>query len=216
MRVYQYIVLLLVAMSLVMTGCKTQTVKPSGYLVNYKHLQPIDQSDDKLYYEDPDAPWKSYHSIMFSEVVIRVTPGEDQEKIDPEDLQKMRNYFQRALANSACSRLAFTNEPGEGVILLRSAIVDINPVNVAANIISKGLFFVPVDFGQATIEGELRDSVSGRHLASIVDREFTSGIDPTHTYTTWGGVEDAFDEWAEMLGEVLDRNMDRPTPTYAP
>ena len=200
------ILLLLLALSV--TACQvTQPVRPSGYLVNYKHLKPVDNSGQTLYFENKQAPWQSYHSIMFNEIIIRVVPGADEKAIDKKDLDKMRNYFQRALANAACSRLQFVNEPGEGVILLRSAIVDIEPVNVAANIISRGLFYVPVDFGAAAIEGELRDSMTGQHLASIVDRKISSFINPKHSYTTWGTVEDAFDSWARQLGNILDNNL---------
>jgi hypothetical protein len=197
------------AFGLTATGCQTFQARPSGYLVNYKHLKPVDSSGTTLYFEDKNAPWRSYHSIMFSEVVVRVADGEDKQQIAEEDLQKMRNYFQRALANASCMRLNFANVPGEGVIMLRSAIVDIKPVNVAANVVSKGLFFVPVDFGKAAIEGELRDSVTGQHLASIVDRKIGSMVDPAHSYTTWGAVEDAFDDWSEQLGDILDRNLGR-------
>ena len=200
------ILLLLLALSV--TACQvTQPVRPSGYLVNYKHLKPVDNSGQTLYFENKQAPWQSYHSIMFNEIIIRVVPGADEKAIDKKDLDKMRNYFQRALANAACSRLQFVNEPGEGVILLRSAIVNIEPVNVAANIVSRGLFYVPVDFGEAAIEGELRDSLTGQHLASIVDRKISSFINPKHSYTTWGTVEDAFDSWARQFGNILDNNL---------
>jgi hypothetical protein len=190
------------------SGCQqSQPIRPSGYLVNYKHLKPVDSSAKTLYFEDKLAPWHKYHSIMFEEVVIRVAPGHQGEDIDEQDIKKLRNYFQRSLANNSCNHLAFANKPGDGVILLRTAIVDIEPVNVAANVVSRGVFFVPVDFGKAAIEGELRDSVTGRHLVSIVDRKFSSLIDPTHSYTTWGTVEDAFDDWGKQLGKILDRNL---------
>lgn len=201
-------IILLLGLALSVSACKqTQPIKPSGYLVNYKHLKPVDNSSQTLYFENKQAPWQSYHSIMFNEIIIRVTPGADEKAIDKKDLDKMRNYFQRSLANAACSRLQFVNEPGEGVILLRSAIVNIEPVNVAANIVSRGLFYVPVDFGEAAIEGELRDSMTGQHLASIVDRKISSFINPKHSYTTWGTVEDAFDSWARQLGNILDNNL---------
>ena len=201
-------IILLLGLALSVSACKqTQPIKPSGYLVNYKHLKPVDNSGQTLYFENKQAPWHSYHSIMFSEIIIRVVPDADEEAIDKKDLDKMRNYFQRSLANAACSRLQFVNKPGEGVMLLRSAIVDIEPVNVAANIISRGLFYVPVDFGEAAIEGELRDSMTGQHLASIVDRKISSFINPKHSYTTWGTVEDAFDSWAQKLGNILDNNL---------
>ena len=124
--------------SLMLVACQqTQPVRPSGYLVDYSHLKPVDSSAKTLFFEDKKAPWKSYHSIMFSEVIIRVAQGEDKRDIAEKDLKKMRDYFQRTLANSACTRLKFTNKPGEGVILLRSAIVDIKPVNVAVNVVSR-------------------------------------------------------------------------------
>ena len=208
MKNYLVKIILLLGLALSVSACKqTQPIKPSGYLVNYKHLKPVDNSGQTLYFENKQAPWHSYHSIMFSEIIIRVVPDADEEAIDKKDLDKMRNYFQRSLANAACSRLQFVNKPGEGVMLLRSAIVDIEPVNVAANIISRGLFYVPVDFGEAAIEGELRDSMTGQHLASIVDRKISSFINPKHSYTTWGTVEDAFDSWAQKLGNILDNNL---------
>jgi len=204
-------IILLLSLAVAISACQqTQPVRPSGYLVNYSHLKPVDSSGQTLYFEDTEAPWSSYHGIMFEEVVIRVVPGEDQKRISEQDLKKMRNYFQRTLANNSCSHLTFANKPGEGVILLRTAIVDIKPVNVAANVVSKGIFFVPVDFGKAAIEGELRDSLTGRHLVSIVDRKFSSLVDPSHSYTTWGTVEDAFDSWARQLGSILERNLKGP------
>ena len=200
--------ILLASLAFIVSACEqTQPIKPSGYLVNYQHLKPLDGSGTTLYFEDKLARWDRYHSIMFSEIVIKDVPGKDKSRISKNDLQRMRDYFQRTLANAVCSRLEFTNKPGKGVILLRSAIVDIKSVNVAVNIVSRGLFFVPVDFGKAAIEGELRDSVTGQHLVSIVDRKFSSFIDPTHSYTTWGAVEDALDSWGEQLGGILDENL---------
>jgi len=202
-------IVLLLSLAVAISACQqTQPVRPSGYLVNYSHLKPVDASGQTLYFEDKEAPWSSYHGIMFDEVIIRVAPGEDHKQISEEDMQKMRNYFQRTLANNSCSHLTFANKPAEGVILLRTAIVDIKPVNVAANVISKGLFFVPVDFGKAAIEGELRDSMTGQRLAAIVDRKFSSMVNPSHSYTTWGTVEDAFDSWAKQLGSILIRNLE--------
>jgi len=201
-------IILMLLLAVAISACQqTQPIRPTGYLVDYNHLKPTDDSRQTLYFEDKEAPWSSYHGIMFSEVIIRVVPGADEEQIDEKDKQKMRDYFQRTLANHSCSQLTFANKPGEGVIQLRTAIVDIEPVNVAANIISRGLFFVPVDFGEAAIEGELRDSVTGRRLAAIVDRKFSSLIDPSHSYTTWGTVEDAFDSWAKQLGSLLEHNL---------
>jgi hypothetical protein len=206
LRIPKLILLLLLAISV--GSCQqTLPLRPTGYLVNYNHLKPVEGSPHTLYFEDKDAPWKSYHSVMFSEVVIRVVQGEDEKKISDKDLKKMRNYFQRTLANNSCSRLVFANKPGEGVMQLRTAIVDIKPVNVAANVVSKGLFFVPVDFGKAAIEGELRDSLTHKPLAAIVDRKVSSMVNPAHSYTTWGTVEDAFDSWAKQLGSILDRNL---------
>jgi|GEM_PF-5208818 len=144
-------IILLLGLAFSISACKqAQPIKPSGYLVNYKHLKPTDRSGKTLYFEDKKAPWDTYHSIMFNEVVIRVVQGEDEKKIDEDDLQRMRNHFQRTLANTACSRLNFTDKPGEGVILLRSAIVDIKPVNVAANVVSRGLFFCACRFRQSS------------------------------------------------------------------
>jgi hypothetical protein len=193
--------------------------KPSGYLVDYKSLEPFHGKEHTLYYEAKDASWNKYNGIMFDEVVIKLADDAKGKELGSDDAKKMRDYFQRALAKNACSRLEFRNEAADDVILLRTAIVDIKPVNVAANIISRGLFYVPIDFGEAAIEGELRDSVTGQRLTAIVDRKIGGIIDPMDSYTTWGAVEDAFDEWASQLASILDRNMARahgnsePLPT---
>ncbi len=207
MTIRRLIPLLLIPLLGIVACDQSNPVRPSGYLVNYQHLKPTDSTGQTLYFEDKSAPWGSYHSIMFDEVAVRTSLESRGQSISAKDLKKMRNHFQRTLANSACSRLNFTNKPGKGVIMLRTAIVDIKPVNVAANVVSKGLFFVPVDFGKAAIEGELRDSITGQHLASIVDRKFGSFVDPIHSYTTWGAVEDAFEAWSEELGGILDKNL---------
>ncbi|TNF96049.1 MAG: DUF3313 domain-containing protein [Gammaproteobacteria bacterium] len=212
--------LLILALALSVSSCMTlPKAKPSGYLMDYNSLEPLHGKEHTLYYEDKDAAWTKYKGIMFEEVVIKLSPDAKSKKLDPEDTKKMRNYFQRSLAKNACSRLEFRNRPGDDVIVLRTAIVDIKPVNVAANIVSRGLFYVPVDFGEAAIEGELRDSVTGRRLTAIVDRKIGGFINPKDSYTTWGSVEDAFDEWASQLANLLDRNMVRaynnaePLPT---
>ena len=94
--------ILLLGLVFSISACKqTQPIKPSGYLVNYQHLKPVDKSGQTLYFENKQAPWKNYHSIMFSEIIIRVVPDADEEAIDKKDLDKMRDYFQRSLANAA-------------------------------------------------------------------------------------------------------------------
>ena len=39
-------------------------------------------------------------------------------------------------------------------------------------------------------------------------------IDPTHSYTTWEAVEDAFDSWGKQLGGLLEKNL-KQTPADA-
>lgn len=200
--------LLVVFSALLLTSCMaTQPLKPTGYLLNYEQLKPLNEAGTTLYYENPEVPWGKYRAVMFEEVIVTLHKEAEEREIDPETTEKMRNYFRLALANNACGRLVFTNKPAEDTLLLRTAIIDLKPVNVVSNIITRGLLHIPVDFGHAAIEGELQDSVTGERLVAIVDRKIGSFINPGHSYTTWGAVKGAFNSWAQQLAQILDRNL---------
>ncbi|MEN8132886.1 MAG: DUF3313 domain-containing protein [Pseudomonadota bacterium] len=199
----------------VLAGCYKATVpnKPAGFLDNYESLRPVDNDIGTLYFENNAAAWNSYHSIIMDPIGLHYIPEARERDLDQDKMRKLGEYFRNAMIEAVEDKYTIVDESGHGVMHLRAAITDAKPTNVAANIVSKTLIYVPVDMGEAAIEGELLDSVTGERLAAIVDRKVGSLFSPSLGYMTWGHVKDAFRSWAHQLRDVLDRKPQYPRKT---
>jgi len=198
-------VLLLCIAMLTLAGCYKASVptKASGFIGDYHKLKPMNEDGQTLFYLNPNADWSRYHSVVILPVSIHYIKEGEARKLDKEDVDKMGDYFRNEMTQAIKGRFGVVSDQGPRVLVIRTSISDVKPTNVIANIVSKSLIWIPVDMGEAAIEGDIRDSMTGEVLAAIVDRKVGSFFSTSLGYTTWGHVKDGFEEWAKQLRIVM-------------
>lgn len=206
----------------VTTACQgsrqSRSVKTSGFLENYSQLQEGENDQTLLRYINPDADFSAYHEILMEP--IKVYPGVGDSllrKMSEEDIQKLVDYLDATIREQLSDDYAFVEAPGPQTMRMRIALTDSTPGNIPIDIVSSvtppgiaanALITLVTDkgagVGDASIEFEALDSVSGERLAAAVDRrvgqKYTGNFDK---FDRWRATKAAFDYWAEKLKDRL-------------
>ena len=201
-----------------LTGCAAQKVtsyETSGFMGSYAGLEVGSESQPNLVYLNPSASFRSYNKILIDHVVIYFNKDSKNKGVDPGELTKLSEYFHKSLVGVLQDRYTIVDQPGDGVLRIRTAITDVVPGKPAANTLSS---IIPVGMaihaikksttgtnlavGQASMEMELLDSLTGERVAAAIDRreggkQVISG--------KWSAIEEAFDHWSKKLRVFLDR-----------
>ena len=199
----------------------------SGFLGDYSQLQA--RSDAAMLYhyvyEKPGTDFSQYNKFLIDAITIFPSKDADFKGINANDLALLQKYFHDALVKALTENNGYqvVEEPGPGVLRIRSAFTDLVPVNPVMNttstilpqarllsgVISKATgsnLFV----GQVGIEAEFLDGQSNERLAAVASKQagkkyvpFTDRkFDPT---STWGQVEQGMDYWAKKLRTRVDQ-----------
>jgi hypothetical protein len=195
----------------------------SGFLGDYYSKLQVDpkNSDLLIYWKTPDI-LKNTHKFILDPVIVYLLPEAQQRGIDPEQLEKLAQYFTNAVRGELTKSGSYqvVTKPGPGVMVLKLAITNLEPTGGKENAAVKGAttaatmavapgvgLVVPrISVGKVSIEGELVDSVSGdvevAFMSSKSGRRFFSGF---KAYQKWGDIEAAFRAWADNFRERLDK-----------
>ncbi len=201
------------AISLVVAGCAT-TRQPrqdpvlSGFLGDYTELQPGEGDQAALVYVS-DADWASYDAVLIDSVTMWRTS--QTETLSEEERQALTDYAFLAVHDALMDDYRIVSEPGPGVIRLRLAITQATGAKVVVNTVTSvvpplrlvttlgGLAADKAVFvGQASVEAELIDTMTGRQLAAAVDERWgTKAV--RGGILEWSDVKNALDFWAERM-----------------
>jgi hypothetical protein len=193
----------------------------SGFLGDYSALAPDAKNGDLLLYEKDPNVLKKYNKFILDPITIYLLPGAQNRGISPDDLEKLAQYFQKAVTDELAKsgRYEVVTTPGPDVLELNVAITNVEPTAGKKNAAVKGVataatigvapgasLLVPkVSVGKVGIEGEILDSVSGERLVAFMTaksgRRWFSGL---NTAKKWGDIEAAFRSWAKGFRERLD------------
>lgn len=191
----------------------------SGFLSDYKRLQPAAWSDGIQCWRDTAADVRKYDKVLIARMVV--TLKDDQAAgIDPTDLKALTDYFHDALTKALKPQLQVVDQPGPGVIAIRIALTDLVPTGVAQSVTGTLIpygFVAEAGAGAATgrpagstpymgrtgMEMQFRDSVSGAILAECRDteigRKYAADLDAgaAGAAQTWAsGYLNSFQSWA--------------------
>jgi hypothetical protein len=190
------------------------TPDESGFLGNYSELRPGKGDEAALVFVRPGVDWKSYTGVIFESVTL--WPGKDGglAKLSAEDQQMLADTLYKSVHDALAKVTTITTTPGHGVIRLRVALTEADSTMVVLNAVST---IVPqvravstilglaantsLTVGSATIEGDVRDSLSNQRVAAFVDQRI--GQRSLRGLGTWSQVEAAFDHWGEQLADRL-------------
>lgn len=137
----------------------------------------------------------------------------------------MRNQFNQSIANYPGKSIQLANGPGNGVLVIELALVELVPSNAYWNAgASAAGFVVPgagllsaAGAGSIAIEGRIKDGTTNQVIATFKDRR-KDKVAPVNigSYTWYHGAEGNIADWAAEFAELLNTTPDhvvkRPSP----
>ena len=159
----------------------------SGFLTDYARLAPLAGSDGVRCWKRPGVDWKAFDKVLVTRMQVTLKPGK-QKSIDPSDLKMLVDYFHWSLVTALKPQMAVVDKAGSGVLVVRIALTDLVPTNVADSVMGTAVpygFAAEVASGAATglpagatpylgetgIEVQIRDGASGTVIAECEDTE---------------------------------------------
>ncbi len=212
--------LLLIALLLLFVGgCQSSktTMRQSGFLTDYSRLAPHEsiEADAGLIWVAEDFAPAQYSGFMVDPVQLWLPEDYDQD-VTIEELQALTVYFHDVLIKALEDRYRVVQEPAPGVLRIRSAITNVEPSSPGADIASS---LVPVGIlislgkqaatgratgvGEASIEVEFLDAISGRSLAAYQGVRYGEKYDGGGT-DEMNDAQHALQVWAAKLREYFD------------
>ena len=192
---------------------QTRSVETHGFLGDYSQLRKGEGKEAQLIYINPSADWRDYDAVMIDSVTLWRTSKTS--KLSAEDAQMLTDHFYAALREELAKDYRIADQPGPGVMRLRVAVTEAKGAKVLGNAVTS--IYLPakaastivgvatdtqVWVGAATLEGEIRDSMSNVRLMAAVD-ERAGTKNPMVGLKKWSQVKRVFEVWSENLRERL-------------
>ena len=208
-----------------------------GFLSDYSHFPKEPREDGAYLYENPDADLGKYNKLLVDRIKIWFKEDSEYKGIDADELKMLTDYFYGAIEKAVGDAYPMVAEPGPDVLRLRIAVTDLVPNKPEASVTSLIVPFMWVGeaaagaatrqvgatpfTGEATIELEAIDSVSGQQLAAYIDVEIgkkyawdegiSKGVSSyMKAYSKWDYTKKAMDEWAQRMRGHLDMVHGKP------
>ncbi len=189
----------------------------SGFLGDLSELEPYAKKPQQiLVWKERPGVLAEYERFLVERPLIFLHPESRAaaKGIDPKELSLLTEHLSTAIVKEL-EKAGFdvVETPGEGVLIIRSAITDVDPVNPSANVATKaagmavgvGLFVPRTDLGRAAIEVEFLDGASERRVAAVAAarkaRRFGGVIKGAKR---WGDVRAAFEKWAKQFRKQIE------------
>ena len=184
---------------LLLVGCKSGPPSQSGFLKDYSMLERSKNRASAWVWEKPGVDMRIYDRLMFDPVEVKLLEGSQAGELGKETLDKVADAFRRIMTETVDPYYSVVNKRGPYVLRVRLAVTDVAPAQEA------GKGGPNVRMGQATMEGEFLDAVSGEQLAAFTEKISGSAAGKGKAPPEWRHVEGAFQEWANALLDYMDR-----------
>ena len=195
---------------------KVEGVTPSGFLEDYSILRQGGEGEASLVYWNSYASFAGYNKVVVDPVTIWLASGSRLKDVAPAERQQLANEFHSALVEELARDFDVVNEPGPQTLRVRIALTDAVASEPTLDTIStyipqarllQTVLTMDSDtagfVGEASAEGEVRDSETGVLLAAGVDRRAGTKAIGDDTFDSWGDARRAFDAWAEQFSDNL-------------
>jgi len=187
-----------------LTGCGAPQMRPSGFLSDYDRLRPAQKEEHVLYWEKPGVDWKRYDKLIIAPVQVRIVPADPPVELRPGEAEELAARLHEALVKGLRERYPVVEKAAPDVLIVRPALTHLKPVVPAVNIASTALLGVPVDVGEAAVEAQFADSLSGQILGELTVSSRGSIVDITRVWTRWDQVNRAFELWTQRLRRAME------------
>lgn len=193
---------LLFALLAILTISAAEPENASGFLGDYSKLeQHPDPDRNAMVYIKPGLNLKEYKGVYIAFPLVQLYSEHRQSTLDPRDLTELAQYFYDKMIGALEDKYPLADEPGPGVLVIRTAIVDVKPINRVAGVAGKlALKVVNLDVGGASIEAEMVDGDTGDRLAALLEIKKADRVEVGMAGAKqWGHAKAAFKDWAELL-----------------
>jgi len=202
--------------TLFLLGCTTtdrmEVKDTSGFLGDYSQLRPGTENEAALVFIDSSVDFSQYSKVHIVPVALWEADDDSSiAKLSPEDQQLLVDYLYSSLEEKLSSDYQLVDQPGDGVLVVRTAITEARKSNPVINVASKvtpiglGLTYSKklvtgtfLGVGKVGLEAELVDGGTTKRLAAVVDRGAGGNL-VDNPLDTWGDVKDVFDHWARRF-----------------
>jgi len=188
----------------------------SGFLKGYyDDLAPGPKGGAKMRWIKPGVNFANYDRVMLDSVVFFLADESEYNGIDPHQMTKLADAFNKQLVETLSDKYPIVSEPGVDVIRLRFAITDLKqsrpalsgvtsviPVGLAISLVDKGVTDSWTGSGATGAEMMALDSLSNDVIAVAKDDK-AAGF--SERFSKWGSAEEAFKFWAERVKLFLDQ-----------
>ena len=209
------------SIALLMGSLVTQSVQAEDSVSPFENLVPLEDAKSAAAYIDPNADFSAFNRVMILDTFVAFKSGWERDqrrgtrgtRISARDIDRIKTRVSE-LFNSVLIEVLeaddgydVVSEPGDDVLLVRAAIIDLDIT--APDISSPGRSATfTADSGAATLYIELYDSVSGQIIGRAIDRQAARGSGSmmrwTNRATNTADARRVFRGWADKLREFLD------------
>lgn len=195
---------------------RVDDVTKSGFLKDYGLLKPGGEDEASLVYWNETADFTAYDKVMVEPVTVWLAPESDLKDVSTEERQQLVNEFHAAMVKKLGEDFEIVDEPGPGTMRVRIALTDADQSEPALDTVSTYIPQVRLlqsavtmgsdtagFVGEASAEGEVRDSETGTLLAAGVDRRAGTKAIGDGSFDSWGDTRRAFEAWAEQFSANL-------------
>lgn len=196
-RVLNYIWILCI-----LAGCATAKTIETGFLGDYANFHPSDKVDGLLVEKHPTKKISDYSKFMVEPIEVRLTHESKGEKLDHQQVEKMAEQFHDEIVMALKEKYEVVDQPGEGVLKIRSALTDIYPNKIYLNL-HWSTTLSKQGIGGAAIEAEFIDTATNERILGVVDARQGKPLKYTNGLTRWGHTKEVFNGWRDLLMKTL-------------
>ncbi len=111
-------------------------------------------------------------------------------------------YFRGAIISALSDSYTAVTTPGPRTARIRIALTDVKKSTWWANL-NPGSKLSRAGTGEAAMEGELLDSVTGEQLAALVEAQRGNQLE-LDMFSEYDDARDVIDDWADRIRQRLD------------
>ena len=210
-------VMTIILSSSIIYAADTKDMQRSGFLTTYEGLKQTDEYMVEWVYINEKADFKSYNKLVLDYVVFFVKEDAEYKGLQIDEMQQLAEAFHKSIIKELSDKYQFVSEPGPGVMRIRLALTDVQPikptinfltsvvpVGLALNVVKVGATGTSIGVGKTSMEAEIFDTQSKMRLAAAIDENIGGKYTGYKGDTKWAHAEGTFEAWAKDLRKFLD------------
>ncbi|MGE9293539.1 MAG: DUF3313 domain-containing protein [Puniceicoccales bacterium] len=196
---------------------KEAPMTKSGFLPSYEGFKEDSDTGAWVWVRE-DGELAHYDKFIISPIIVYTANDAQFKGVNPDDLKKLTDYFRAELTKALdAAGYPVVFQRGEGVAVLRIAIVNVvpgNPVMYAgswmpyariADAANQATGGTPMGVGSISIEAEMLDSVSGQREGAVIDTLAGKKLEVRQSMNKWGDIAEAIQTWAQRFTARVEK-----------